>query len=638
VHLLPFLLAACSEYDLSEQVSDPQGGDDTAPRDTAPAEDDPLDCSVTLAEAAEVPIDKGCEVAVVNVVDPWAVQIEWQWTGLSTDSDLDQVMMLPVVGNLNDDDGDGLITEADIPDIVAIAFDGAEGWTAENVTGIAAPATLVLLESSTGAEQWSLPGFYWKGGPAIADVTGDGVAEIIAFDAERHVVAVSGTGEIIWTSDVVVDYTYPHVNVADLDADGSPEVLADTLVLDGATGALEQSFTVPLELMARMPAAGDLDLDGFQELIIGSTLYSHDGTPRWTSDIVGTYGHWVAILDADDDLYGEVAMIGNGELAIYDTDGTILSRSAAGTDQPGPPCVADFDGDGEAEIGWASGSQFNLYELDGSVLWTRAITDETGLAGCSGYDVDGDGAYEVFYADENTFFIFDGASGLTNFSITGHASGTIFEYPIIADVDNDNSAEVVMVSNNFRHDGIGWAGVTVLGHAEDGWAASGPTWNVHDFAVTNVEQDGTVPRLPEPSWQVYNAYRSRPAVDAIAVDLYAEVTDVCYAGCAPDDVVRVAVQVFNQGATRARAGLPVSLFRRDGPSLSAIGLAYTDDVIEPGVGLPGIEMEVRAGWLEGADGIEVRADDLGAGFGFIGECDEWNNGGQWAELECGGAP
>jgi len=639
VRLLPLLLVhACSEYDLSERTPDPLGGDDTAPAETVPEEDLPPDCTVALADAVEVPIEEECTVAAVDVEDPWAVEIEWQWRGLSTDPDLDQVMMLPVVGNLTDDDGDGLITESDVPDIVAIAFDGADGWSAENVTFSAAPATLVLLESSSGAEQWSLPGFYWKGGPAIADVTGDGRAEIIAFDDEMHVVAVSGEGEILWTSDVSVDYAYPHVNVADLDADGTPEVLADTLVLDGATGALEQSFTVPFEMMARMPAAADLDLDGFQELIIGSTLYSHDGTERWTSTISGTYGHWVAILDADDDIYGEVAMIGNGELAIYDTDGSILSRSPAGTEQPGPPCVADFDGDGEAEIGWASSSLFNLYELDGTVIWTRAITDATGLAGCSGYDVDGDGAYEVFYADENTFFIFDGVTGLTNYSITGHASGTIFEYPIVADIDRDGSAEVVMVSNNFRQDGDGWAGVTVLGHAENGWAASGPTWNVHDFAVTNIEQDGTVPRLPEPSWLIYNAYRSRPAIDAVAVDLYADITDVCYAGCAPDDVVRVAVQVLNQGATRARSGLPVSLFRRDGNSLTAIGLAYTADTIDPGAGLPGIEIAVLAGWLEGADAIEARADDLGAGFGLISECDEWNNGGLWADLECGDAP
>ena len=74
----------------------------------------------------------------------------------------------------------------------------------------------------------------------------------------------------------------------------------------------------------------------------------------------------------------------------------LISLTAAGTGQPGPPCVADFDGDGQAEIAWASSSLFNMFELDGSVLWTRSVTDASGLAACSGYDIDGDGAYEVY--------------------------------------------------------------------------------------------------------------------------------------------------------------------------------------------------------------------------------------------------
>ena len=43
-------------------------------------------------------------------------------------------------------------------------------------------------------------------------------------------------------------------------------------------------------------------------------------------------------------------MIGAGQFAIYDPDGTLLVQSAAGSGQPGPPCVADFDGDGDAEM------------------------------------------------------------------------------------------------------------------------------------------------------------------------------------------------------------------------------------------------------------------------------------------------
>ena len=86
--------------------------------------------------------------------------------------DVQQVMMLPAVGNLTDDDGDGTISEQDTPDIVAIAFNGDDGLSAETFGGVP-DASLVLL-SGTGEEHWSLNGFYWKGGPAIADINQDG--------------------------------------------------------------------------------------------------------------------------------------------------------------------------------------------------------------------------------------------------------------------------------------------------------------------------------------------------------------------------------------------------------------------------------------------------------------------------------
>lgn len=628
---MTMMLAACSEYDLQEKPTPNAGSDtDLVQPDTAVV----ADCTVTLPSVSTVPIDETCTAPEVLVTDPWSVAVEWTWRGLSTDSDIQQVMMLPTVGNLTDDDGDGVISEQDIPDIVAIAFDGEAGLQAETFGG-SVSAQLVLL-SGTGEEHWSKDGFYWKGGPAVADVNGDGRTEIVAFQDDMSIVALSGDGSVLWTSSAKSDYTYPHITVADIDADGTPEVLADDLVLDGRTGALRMTLSLPsmVQMLGRMTVAADINLDGQQEIIAGNTCYSADGVALWSGSVFGDYGHWSAILDADGDPEAEVAMVGGGELAVYNHDGSEISHVNAGTGQPGPPCVADFDGDGGAEIGWASSSVFNVYELDGTVLWTQSIIDETGLAGCAGYDVDGDGAYEVVYADEQYLYIFDGRNGEIRFVQSGHASGTIFEYPIIADVDRDDSAEIVLVSNNFRNGVSGWAGVTVLGHDGDGWAKSGPTWNVHDFSVTNVEQNGGVPRLPQPPWQVHNVYRARPAEDALAVDLVGEITDVCFAGCSDLDTVRVAGRVYNQGETRARAGLPVALYRKDGTSRSAVAFALLEAEVEPGMTSAGLAFEIQVRDV-GADGLEIWADSLGSGFGLLDECDEWNNGGEtWTDVDC----
>ena len=623
-------MVSCSEYDIKNQEEVPQSVD-TSETETetfiAP------DCAVSLPDIGTVEIDEECLTPEYNIQNPWNVEIEWQWSGLGDEPTVDQIMVAPIVGNLTDDNGDGRIDESDTPDIVVVIFDSMDG--SDGDLGSWVDARLVAIDGQSGRIHWQRENVYWKGTPAIADINGDGYAEIVATNDQKRPIAVRGaTGEDLWEANVYLDNAYPTITVADINADGTAEVIADNAVINGRTGQLLHQFTVDPLFIGRMPAVGDLDQDGSQEIIIANKCYNSDVSLRWSSSIQGDYGHWSAILNADDDLDGEVAMVGAGWLGIYDPDGTELFKTNAGTGQPGPPCVADFDGDDVAEIAWASSSQFNMFELDGTLLWTQTITDASGLAGCSGYDVNGDGAYEVLFADENTFWLFDGSTGGVLFSQLGHASGTIFEYPIVADIDGDDSAEIVISSNNFRMNGQGWAGITVFGHLGDGWAKSGSTWNVHDFAVTNIYTNGGVPLSPEPSWQTYNVYRSRPTEDAMTVDLLAEITDICFAGCDSDSRVRLSVQPMNQGPSSIRSGIPIALYRKDGASYTFITTGQTADRLEAGQRGLAVEFETEYGRIEGAEALVARADDWGTGFGTIYECDEWNNGIEFTELTC----
>jgi hypothetical protein len=625
-------LLSCIEYDILEKFIPLE---DTASEDSAVIEPiPPLDCSVALRTSTTIEQDPNCTSEEYNIENPWNVEIEWQWKGLIDEPFINQVMVAPIVGNLNDDDGDGLVTELDTPDIVIVAFDTRDGPAGDE--GALVDARLITLDGKDGTIHWMKEGLYWKGGPVIADVDHDGAVEIVAINQDKHPIAFDGaTGEIEWISPVPLTNTYPHTTVADLFADGSPEVIADNAVIDGKTGDLVWQTTLPSLFIGRMPAVGDINLDGRQEIIIGNRCLDANGNELWRSSIEGDYGHWAAILNADGDNFGEVAMVGSGYLALYDHDGSEIRKVSAGTNQPGPPCVADFDGDGDAEIAWASSSIFNMFELDGSIRWSASINDSSGLASCSGYDVDGDGAYEVLFADENQFYIFDGAQGSVLFSQSGHASGTIFEFPIVADMDNDGSAEIAISSNNFRQSNPnGWAGVTVFGHVGEGWAKSGPTWNVHDFAVTNIYPDGSVPTTPEPPWLKHNVYRARPTQDAQAIDLFSSISDICYAECRPEGIVRVSAELYNQGFDSIRAEIPLSLYRKDGNSLSFLASTITKERIEAGEMGASVEFETNYGAIEGADALVARADDWGSGVGLVDECDEWNNGIEFTPPPC----
>lgn len=274
-----------------------------------------------------------------------------------------------------------------------------------------------------------------------------------------------------------------------------------------------------------------------------------------------------------------------------------------------------------------SGTKFYMFDTDGSQLWAATMQDNSGLAGCSGYDMDGDSIYEVLFADEVAVRLYDGATGAVLYESYAHNSGTLFEYPVIADVDLDGSAEILMAENLGALQGI-----TVYGHAGDGWPASGPTWPTHDFAVTNIEADGTIPAVPEESWLKYNVFRARPAVDDPASpDLTGRVVDVCVADC-DNGPIKISVQVENQGGADIAVGVPWALY---GVTAGVRTLITTGtlEAVASGASTASFEIEVAPAQM-GENGFVVVLDDDGAGGGVLTECDDDNNELEYTDTFC----
>ena len=57
-------------------------------------------------------------------------------------------------------------------------------------------------------------------------------------------------------------------------------------------------------------------------------------------------------------------------------------------------------------------------------------------------------------------------------------------------------------------------GIYVFGDANDSWVVTRPIWNQHAYHVTNVNDDGTIPAHEANSWQSFNSYRQNVLTQA----------------------------------------------------------------------------------------------------------------------------
>src|SRR5262249_39412373 len=163
-------------------------------------------------------------------------------------------------------------------------------------------------------------------------------------------------------------------------------------------------------------------------------------------------------------------------------------------------------------------TDYTVYEVMSNTVvpkWTNNVQDFSGLATATAFDFLGDGVAEAIYADETQIYIFDGKTGVTNLT-SPRNSGTLIEYPVVADVDNDGSAEIVYVSN--YSNAAGGVTLTVLRDAEERWIPARRIWNQYSYHVTNVREDGTIPKVMKKNWQLLNTFRTNSQISTTGVD------------------------------------------------------------------------------------------------------------------------
>ncbi|HEX8433879.1 HYR domain-containing protein [Archangium sp.] len=599
--------------------------------------------AVNGAAEAPGPEAPGCEVKP-PFTGNFEPVLHWAWTGSAVLPAHKQVMMQPVVVDVNRDG---------TPDIVFSTFDGEDYNT--KVTAGYNPNTngvLRAVSGNGGQELWAVtdPAHRVKPAASIAagDIDGDGAVEICGIpESGRGIICFENDGAFKFRSAPdAYDYNeWGGPSLTDLEGDGAVEILDGNRVYSN-TGALKwvgaggggmegARYTGPVSF------AVDIDQDGKLEVVNGRSVYRHDGSLKCTNaEIEGGYS---AVANFDGDAAGEIVVSGQTKVSLLDDDCTLLwTRPVHITnlDQPlhdpenpghgGAPNLADFDGDGQLEIGLAGDWNYTVYGTDGNVKWTYAVWDySSGKTTSTTFDFEDDGRLEVIYADELKLRIFDGVTGAVRWE-TLHSSGTTHEYPIIADVDANGAADLVVVENNHATPGVGFNGLRVYHDKKEGWANTRRLWNQHAYSVTNVNDDGTIPSHPLTNWRIpaLNTFRSNTAgylgtgpSPYLAADLVA--SDVS-TSCDGYGSLVLSARVRNQGEAPVAAGVKVAFYKGNPASGgSLLGVATVTDALPAG-GSFIATVSVSTSFTGTADIFAV-VDDDGTGTGVTTECREDNN-------------
>lgn len=380
------------------------------------------------------------------------------------------------------------------PSIVAVFDDGVDG-TSEQPTGV-----IRILDGATCTQQAELGSLQLtshSSPPAVGDLDGDGRAEIVAYQAGGGLVAFRHDGTawaVFWRStlpDGVTPYDlsgggWAGPSIADLDDDGVPEVMRGTVVFDAA-GHLLSDTLIESYSQGVFGVVADVDADGKIEQIQGTGVWEWSGT-AWVLEAYamgGTAAGHVALADFGD-FPGtnawpantpEVVVVSAGEVRVQTLDGSTVFGPVVipGGGTGGPPTVADFDGDGRPEFATAGATQYVVMDMDcvtpvgacasgraDGILWAQPSQDaSSNVTGSSVFDFDGDGRAEAVYGDECFLRVYDGETGSVVFS-QFRSSCTWYENPVVADVDGDFNAEIV-IGNNFNcglvSSGVGCGGL-----------------------------------------------------------------------------------------------------------------------------------------------------------------------------------
>jgi len=356
----------------------------------------------------------------------------------------------------------------------------------------------------------------------IGDIDRDGSSEIFCKDWDT-ISCFNINGSLRWVSDKLNMGRGFLLELADFNGDGMAEIYSGNNIVNTENGKL--LINSPLSAgcniingaqfttcSANHSIAADLLPAPGLELAAGNIVYEVS-----ISNLNGTTGNdlnpviadlpvldgYTSVADIDGDgeldvvVVRDISFPDGGGIWVWNPRTRALIASASSGPSGGVPFIGDVDGDCFPEIGMTFEKQLRMYKFDGSstlqLLYNLPTTDDSGFTGITMFDFNQDGKNELVYRDETQLRIIEGATGITLAAYL-IKSGTGLEYPLIADVDRDGEADIIV--NGYLSDPKEHR-VFCLESAGSRWAPARSVWNQPGYNVTNVNDDLTIPRYPQ---------------------------------------------------------------------------------------------------------------------------------------------
>jgi hypothetical protein len=657
--IVPLALPCCIEYNPWWARKDPPPSDDTAAEPFEPLrpanieicdgldndgdgmidegfQDTDLDgsadcvdteCVVDLTPAGTTDEESQCQSVAQPSAGAWDIELLWErW---STDS-ADQHTCGPG-GLVYDFGGDG------VSDILCDSIAGS--WQVEHT----------MFSGADGTREWRSQGGEQPTWLAAGDIDSDNEIEFIGVGDGGFVSCYQQDGSLEWSSDAFVGQQSSRTSfeIVDLDRDGLPEVFTCGYLLDGATGAILSEL--PTEWQGECAiAVADLQLDGDIELLDGGLVMSRSGDVLWSVEAKAkSWGEGrVApmLLQADGDDEAEVVHLSSNVGWLSEPDGTLLATWDMTQDAWPWPSGGDIDGDGMMEIVHTA-SEWNeddssythmvqAREADGTELWSVEIQDDTAEStGVTTFDFDLDGAREVLVVDGEAMSILDGRTGTSVYRYPVLDNATGGDSPLVADLDNDGSVEIVLTINTTLDLQHNHPYIMVLGNVHRDWPPGLPLWTTANWTGVELNLDGTVPRERPAPWLTTEVWRGQPELWVKGNDLRPEITDWCASSCEDDGQVHVAVRLINKGPDAVQRSTKVAVWAEDlHGSWSWLGSIELASYLGEQVSSPAQEFIVDTATARRGLRLVAGADATGRIVGW--ECAPDDNTLEWRLTDC----